>query len=139
MTIIAETTAHAPAPPSVLFAHLADAESHPTWSKDLEWVRLDEPMRQGARGVLKPRGGPKTKFVISQLVPDSVFADTSFLVGARLVFRHEVRPEGEGSSLHVSVDIAGPLAWLWRRTAFRDAQDRVDEDAANLVALVGAS
>ncbi len=136
MPIIAEQSTHTAASPDAVFARLADAEHHPDWSHDLEWVRLDEPLREGTRGVLKPVGGPKSKFVVSTLVPGSVFADTTFLPGARVTFHHEVRADGSGSTISVRVSLDGPLAWIWRRTAFKDAQAKIEEDARCLVDLV---
>ena len=139
MTIIAQHESIITAASSdEVFARIADSERHPDWSHDLEWVRLDEPVREGARGMLKPKGGPKSRFVVSALVPGSVFADTTFLPGARVTFHHEVHPEGDGSRLLVRVTLEGRLAWLWKRTAFRDAQAKVEEDAGNLLDLLAS-
>jgi hypothetical protein len=138
MTIIAQHESTTTASADQVFARIADSERHPDWSHDLEWVRLDEPLREGARGVLKPKGGPKSRFVVSTLVPGSVFADTTFLPGARVTFHHEVHPEGEGSQIVVRVTLVGPLAWLWKRTAFRDAQAKVEEDSHHLLALLAS-
>jgi hypothetical protein len=85
----------------------------PEWNADTEWVRLDGAFAVGGTGVLKPEGGPRTKFVISALT-DRVFTDVSLLMGARLTFHHEVdaRPDG-GSEVAVNVTLGGPLARLW--------------------------
>ena len=136
MTIIAQHASITTAPADELFARVADCERHPDWSHDLEWVRLDEPLREGARGVLKPKGGPKSRFVVTTLVPGAVFADTTSLPGARVTFHHEVRPDGDVTRLLVRVTLVGPLAWLWKRTAFRDAQAKVEEDARHLLELL---
>lgn len=129
-----ESTTTAPA--QRVFARLADCERHPDWSHDLEWVRLDGPLREGASGVLKPKGGPKSRFVVSTLVPGSVFADTTYLPGARVTFHHEVHAEDGSSRLLVRVSLAGALAWFWKRTAFRDAQASVEQDAGHLLELL---
>lgn len=121
-----------------MFARLADCDNHPDWSHDLEWVRLDEPLREGARGVLKPKGGPKSKFEVTELRPGSVFADTTSLPGARVTFHHEVHPDEGGSRFSVRATLEGPLAWLWKRTAFKDAQAKVEEDARHLFDLLSA-
>jgi hypothetical protein len=139
MTIIARHESTTTATAGQVFDRIADCENHPEWSHDLEWVRLDEPVREGARGMLKPKGGPKSRFVVSTLVPGSVFADTTFLPGGRVTFHHEVHAEGAGSRLLVRVTLDGPLAWLWKRTAFRDAQAKVEEDAKHLLELLAHS
>jgi hypothetical protein len=114
MITIAEAQTSSAAPPSAFFARWADMATWPEWNTDTEWVRLDGPFTVGSTGVLKPRGGPKVKFVIAALVAGREFTDVSLLAGARLTFRHLVEPlPGGGSSVRVTVTMAGPLGWLW--------------------------
>jgi hypothetical protein len=136
MTLIAHHESITTVPADQVFARIADSERHPDWSHDLEWVRLDEPLREGARGMLKPKGGPKSRFVVTRLVPGSVFADTTSLPGARVTFHHEVQPTDGGTRIAVRVTLEGPFAWFWRRTAFRDAQAKVEEDARHLLEVL---
>ena len=115
---IAEATITSAAAPADFFARWADMATWPEWNADTEWVRLDGPFVKGATGVLKPKGGPKTKFFISELT-DTEFTDVSKLVGARLTFRHVVSAGSVGSAgsagtkVTVTVSLGGPLAFLW--------------------------
>jgi uncharacterized protein YndB with AHSA1/START domain len=112
------TTSHTTtsAAPASVFAVWADMQTWPQWNRDTEWVRLDGPFRAGSTGVLKPKGGPRVKFVIERLEPDSEFVDVSRLWGARLRFDHRVTPQrGGGCAIDVTVSITGPLAGLWSR------------------------
>ena len=138
MTTLATFTTTVPATPARLFARWADCDTHPEWSTDLAWVRLDEPVRPGARGHLRPRGGPRSRFTVTELVPDRTFADTTHLLGARLTFRHHADPVPGGSEVTVSVTVEGPLRGLWARVlGGPDAVRRgVEKDLTNLVALV---
>lgn len=113
MTTITEAHATSTAPPSVFFARWADMDTWPEWNADTEWVRLDGPFSEGSTGVLKPKGGPKVKFVIARLVPEREFVDVSLLFGARLTFAHAVsqQPNG-GCAIDIAVTIDGPLRWL---------------------------
>src|SRR5258708_39597893 len=94
---LAEARISSAAAPSAFFAKWADMATWPEWNADTEWVRLDGPFAAGSTGVLKPKGGPKTKFVIA-VVSDSEFTDVSKLVGARLTFRHLVDATPEGAT-----------------------------------------
>jgi hypothetical protein len=111
----------------------------PEWNSDTEWVRLDGPFTAGARGVLKPRGGPRVKFEVTALIPDQEFTDVSRLAGARLTFRHliQARPDG-GSDLHVTITISGPLGWLWTRALGKGLAASLTPDLAGLVATAEA-
>ncbi|MEP6462626.1 MAG: hypothetical protein ABJC62_04270 [Frankiaceae bacterium] len=63
------------ATPAAFFARWIDHDTWPEWSPDTEWVRLDGPVEVGTRGVLKPKGGPKAKFVISACTAIGAVAD----------------------------------------------------------------
>jgi hypothetical protein len=103
------------APPSAFFERWADTATWPAWNADTEWVRLDGPFAEGATGTLKPRGGPKVRFVVATLVPGREFTDVSSMAGARLTFRHRVGTDDGGrTTVDVEVTLSGPLARLWQ-------------------------
>lgn len=127
------------AEPRAYFSRWVDHDSWPEWSPDTEWVHLDGPVRAGTRGRMKPVGGPKTTFTISECETDRVYTDVSTMPGAALTFRHVVEPSGSGSVLTVRVSLEGALAWVWARTAFRGLAVSVPEDLDRLIAIVEAS
>ncbi|MFI9722893.1 SRPBCC family protein [Streptomyces sp. NPDC052396] len=101
------------AAPAAFFAHWADMATWPEWNADTEWARLDGPFTQGSTGALKPKGGPRTKFVIDVLT-ENEFTDVSLLLGAKLTFRHLVETDEAGTTVvRVTASLAGPLAWMW--------------------------
>jgi uncharacterized protein YndB with AHSA1/START domain len=138
MTTLAQLRTDLPVPPAELYARWADPDTHPAWSHDLAWVRLEEPLAVGARGHLRPKGGPRSRFTVTELVPDRTFADTTHLPGARLTFRHEAVPAGTGSRVTVTVTVEGPLSRLWARILGPAAtQEGIEKDLTELVGLVG--
>jgi len=141
MTTLATLTTTVPTAPDRLFERWADCDTHPEWSTDLAWVRLDGPVRLGATGRLRPKGGPRSRFTVTELVPERTFADTTHLPGAHLTFRHHAEPAGAGSAVTVTVSLEGPLRRLWARVlGGPDAVARgIESDLANLVALLEQS
>jgi hypothetical protein len=137
--MITITTAHADstAAASAVFARWADTASWPEWNIDTEWVRLDGPFVEGASGLLKPRGGPKVKFVVQKLIADREFVDVSQLPGARLTFAHLLtsRPDG-GCSIDVTVTMTGPLRWVWTRILGSGFRASAQPDLDRLVKAV---
>lgn len=135
MIRIADAEATSTAAPAAFFARWADMATWPEWNTDLEWVRLDGPFATGSRGQLKPKGGPKVKFVIEKLVPDSEFVDVSLLVGTRLTFRHlvDALPDG-GCRVRVTVTMSGPLRWAWARILGGGFKGSLQPDLDRLVA-----
>lgn len=124
------------ASPEAFFARWVDHDTWSAWSPDTEWVRVDGPVRVGTRGVLKPAGGPKVKFVVSACDPGREYTDTSLLPGARLVFQHLVEPTATGSDLSVRVWMEGPLSGLWAKVMGAGFRESAQADLDLLVALV---
>jgi hypothetical protein len=113
--------------------------THPEWSAGLDWVRPAGPIELGARGRLRPAGGPSWPFEVTGLVADRTFADTTYLPGARLTFRHHAEPVGTGAEVQVSVELAGPLRRLWALVlGSATMQADIEADLTALVALEGA-
>jgi hypothetical protein len=114
MITVTEARVVSDAPPSAFFDRWADMATWPEWNTDTAWVRLDGPFATGSTGDLKPKGGPKVRFVLESVVPGSEFVDVSLLLGARLSFRHTVTVQADGrTAVSVLVTLTGPLARLW--------------------------
>jgi hypothetical protein len=132
MTTIATVQATSPAAPAAFFAKWADMATWPEWNKDTEWVRLDGPFAQGSTGTLEPKGGPKVPFIIERL-SDTEFVDVSKLIGARLIFDHQIAAGDDGTTVSVTVSIEGPLRWLWTKVMGGDLAKSVQPDLDALV------
>jgi len=137
MTTLATLTTHVPVTPQALWDRWADPDTHPEWSHDLAWVRLEEPLALGARGHLKPKGGPRSAFTVTELVAGRTFADTTHLPGARLTFRHHAEPAPGGALVTVTVTVEGVLARVWSRILGAAAtRTGIATDLDELVALI---
>jgi hypothetical protein len=128
------------APPAAFFERWADMATWPEWNLDVDWVRLDGPFAQGVTGTLKPKGGPKVRFVVESLVQDKEFVDVSLLAGARLTFAHHVtEAAGGGCTVHVQISMSGPLGWLWNRILGKGLRTSVQPDLERLARVAEAS
>ncbi|MFD9615091.1 SRPBCC family protein [Streptomyces sp. NPDC059083] len=137
MTFIAEASATSTATPAAFFAKWADMATWPEWNQDTEWAELDGKFEQGATGVIKPKGGPKTKFVVTKLT-DTEFIDSSKLIGARLIFAHEVTTDGERTTVQVRITMEGPLRGLWNKIMGGNLAKSLQGDVEALVAAAEA-
>ena len=127
-------------PPAAFFKRWADMATWPEWNLDTEWVRLDGPFVTGATGQLKPKGGPKVKFVVQSLVADREFIDVSHLWGARLSFDHQVTATDDGGSeVEVRITMAGPLSRLWNAILGKGLQSSVHADLQRLATVAERS
>lgn len=69
----------------------------------------------GARGIMKPRGGPATRFTVTEVTPEVSFTTVSRLPLARMAFEHVVERTAEGCRFIHRVAISGPLSPLFAR------------------------
>ena len=137
MITIGRGHAQSAAGPDAFFARWVDHATWSQWSPDTAWVRVEGPVREGARGVLKPKSGPRVRFQITTCDPGREYTDTSRLPGARLVFRHTAQPvPGGGTTLDVHVGLEGPLARVWARILGGGFRESAQTDLDRLVRLV---
>ncbi|GLW29004.1 hypothetical protein [Actinoplanes regularis] len=121
--------------PDHFHARWCDVSTHPEWAPGMEYIRLDGPVRPGARGVMKTRAGQETPMLVSDVVPGVAFQDTVFLDGGTLTVRHESHRDGTGSRLELRAWIDGPqAAELAARMA--GLEEVLAADLAGLIALV---
>jgi hypothetical protein len=135
MTTIATAHATSTAPASAFFDRWADCETWPEWNIDTEWVRLDRPFGKGATGTLKPKGGPKVRFTVTELSGQR-FVDVSRMPGGRVTFVHEVHEAPGVTTIDVAVSIDGPLGWFWRRVLGSGFRTSLQPDLDRLVTVV---
>jgi hypothetical protein len=115
MTWSFEHSATTSATPAQLWERYADPSTWPEWDHELEWVRVDGPFAAGTAGVLKPAGGPRTKFRVSEVTEQSSFTDVSSLPLAKMTFCHRIEPTPAGTRFTHAVTITGPLSPLFGR------------------------
>lgn len=101
------------APKEKIWRLWVDVEKWPLWDNDVEWAKLDGEFSEGQTGILKPKGGPASKFVITTCNKNKGFTDVSFLPLAKLSFIHEMKEEHQGIKVTHSIQISGPLAFIF--------------------------
>lgn len=139
MIEIARVSAVSRVAPAFFHERWCDLATHQEWSATMEYLRLTEPFAVGARGVSKPHGGTPAAFMVTAVEPGTVYADTTFLRGARLTVHHESRPAGAGSRLEVHAYLRGRRARQWARRMGDDVQRSLATDLALLVELAEAT
>jgi len=101
--------------PEQIWRLWADVAQWNRWDGDVETSHLEGSFVEGARGYLKPKGGPKTKFVLTHVEPFAAFSDRSSLPLTTLDFIHTMRVEGVETVIEHRVEMNGPLTFLFRR------------------------
>ncbi|MDN3509558.1 MAG: hypothetical protein P0S93_06075 [Candidatus Neptunochlamydia sp.] len=76
----------------------ANLNAWPQWDEDIEYARLEgNEFTQGAKGIIKPVGGPKIKFELSEVITDKSFTVTSYLPLTKMIFAHYLNDNPDGT------------------------------------------
>ena len=92
-----------------------DLGSWPLWDKDVEYAYIvDSSFKQGTKGVLKPKGGPKVNLVFSEVIPNNSFTTISSLPLTKLIFSHRLEKTKTGKTrITHHIDMKGLLSPLF--------------------------
>lgn len=110
-----QATARTRAHPDDVWRIWTDVAGWSRWDPEVESSRLDGPFVEGRRGVLKPRGGPETPFVLIEVDRSRGFSNRSRLPFASLTFIHTLREEAGETVIEHRVEMDGPLTFLFSR------------------------
>ncbi len=107
-----QTTTDVPA--EKLFRAISDINTWSHWDAGLEFARINRPATAGSTFVLKPKGGPSVQMSIEELRSPERMVDIALPL-AKLRTRHEFLQSGGETRVRFSVEVWGPLGFLWRR------------------------
>jgi hypothetical protein len=93
----------------------ADVSNWNVWDKEVESSELWGEFQAGSKGVLKPAGGPKTNFVMTECTKFKSFTDRSFLPLCKMDFIHSLRETKEGIEITHKIVMTGFMTFLFSK------------------------
>jgi hypothetical protein len=96
-------------------------------------------MAVGSRYEVRQPGLPKAVWEVTDWRPGSSFTWVSTSPGIRSEAVHTVTADVEGSTLDLSLQWSGPLAWLLERLLGRKARGMVETEATTFARLAEES
>jgi hypothetical protein len=99
------------------FVAVHQPENHPRWEDEVIEIRREAPLAVGTKGVMVRQEGKRRRevpFEVTALVPDRLIAFRSGAGGFDLRLTFDMRPAGEETEFHVTVELtlSGPLRLL---------------------------
>ncbi|MCP5504960.1 MAG: polyketide cyclase/dehydrase and lipid transport [Chlamydiales bacterium] len=110
----------------------------PDWDEDVVYAHIDEPNKFicGARGIIKPAGGPKVKFELSEVENNKSFTVVSHLPLTKMIFAHYLRdnPDGTTTIIH-QVEMEGLTSHIFAFIIGRKIKENLPYAMSKLVKL----
>ncbi|SOC14636.1 SRPBCC family protein [Rhodobacter maris] len=122
------------ATPQEVFARYEAVESWAQWDPEVRSVSLPEGLLVGARGWLKPRKGPRSAIVVTEVTHGRSFTVESPLPLAKLRFHHRLEATETGCTTQHWLSYGGPLGFLLALTAGRSIEAGMVQTLAGLKA-----
>jgi hypothetical protein len=133
-----EHSADSAASKEAVWQRYSDVTQWADWSPAIEWARIDGAFEVGAKGKSKARGAPAGGFRLVRVEPNAVFASTTWLPGARLVFEHFIEPRETGVHITHRATLSGPLSALYTRRIRSLTEHSLPEGVERLAATAAA-
>jgi hypothetical protein len=85
--------------------------------------------------MLKPKGAPAVKIVLTAIEEGKSFTDCTNFWGAKMIDTHAMEETTEGLMLSNTLVVSGPLKWLWIKLVAQNVADTVPQEMEELVKL----
>jgi hypothetical protein len=128
-----------PTSPERLLHAITDVGSWPKWDPELTSVEPPSALSVGSGFALTPKGGPRVKMTIESIEPSRLFVDLSHLPLAKMRTSHEFSQGADGTHVRVTIEVFGPLGFLWDRIVARKQAAGAEAQTAALVRHAEAS
>lgn len=120
------------APPAAVWALWSDVERWNVWDRDVVWSKIDGPFALGTKGSLKPAGGPRADFELTEVVSGVRFTDRTRLPLAAIDFVHEMDRVAGGTRITHRIVISRPLSPLFGLLLGRGFRKTLPQAVASL-------
>lgn len=112
---------------------IADIDHWHTWDDTVAYSKLLGELKEGNYFLLKPKGGPRVKIKLLNIIAPSRFTDCTIFPLARMIGDHLFEDTAEGLKITVTMAVKGLLAFLWIRLVAKDIVDHLPRDIQNQI------
>ncbi|WP_212002840.1 SRPBCC family protein [Chitinophaga sp. HK235] len=110
-----------------------DIDNWKNWDGGVEYSKLQGEFKVGQHFILKPKGGPKVKIQLMEIIPNKRFTDMTSFPLAKMYGDHLYEETPEGLKITVTMSVKGLLSSLWVKLVAKNIIDHMPEDVANQI------
>ena len=93
----------------------SDVPNWNIWDAEVENAELFGQFETGTKGILKPTGGPKAKFEMTECTKLKSFTDRSYLPLCKMDFIHSMNETNDGLEITHKVVMTGFMTFLFSK------------------------
>lgn len=103
------------------------------WDDTVEYTNLSGTFKEGNSFILKPKGGPKVKIKLIEVIPFKKFTDLTSFPLAKIYGEHIYEETENGLKITITMTVTGLLSKLWIKLVANDIVQHLPEDIANQI------
>lgn len=112
---------------------ITDIDRWKEWDDTVEYSNILGEFKEGESFILKPKGGPKVRIKIIEMIPFQKFTDLTLFPLAKMYGEHFYEETENGLKIKVTMTVTGLLSGLWIKLVARDIVKNLPEDIANQI------
>lgn len=97
----------------VLWPVLVDIAGWPKLDSNIDYITIADAPKLGTPFILKPKGGPKLKFIVGDFSPPHTYSDICNMPLAQMKTLHTLEKNGTGTTIKINIEIVGLLSGFW--------------------------
>ena len=121
--------------PEAIWEIWTDINNWPSWHDDLDYCKLDGDFKVGNHFMLKLKGAPAVKIMLTKINEGQNFTDCTNFFGAKMYDTHSMELKDGGVLLSNKLVVIGPLKWLWIKLVAQSVANTVSDEMDALVYL----
>jgi hypothetical protein len=110
-----------------------DINNWKKWDDTVEYSELLGELKVGNYFILKPKGGPKVKIKLLEIVVNKKFTDLTTFPLAKMYGEHMYEETTNGLKITITMTVKGILSFLWVRLVAKGIVDHLPVDIANQI------
>ncbi len=104
-----------------------------SWQSDIEYAELKTTFKQGEYFILKPKGGPRVKIQLIEVIEGKSFTDCTQFPFAKMYGRHDFIIQNDEIEIKTTMSIHGSLSFLWKKLVYNDIVKKLPEQTEALI------
>ncbi len=112
---------------------ITDIDGWKEWDDTVEYSNILGEFKEGESFILKPKGGPKVRIKIIEIIPFQKFTDLTLFPLTKMYGEHFYEETENGLKITVTMTVTGLLSGLWIKLVARDIVKSLPEDIANQI------